>query len=122
MLVQRSESFCKDLRPFYSNLGYLNFTKLRRVSSYLSVIFLPQPAHSCGEVFFCVSVFTSIVIMTPETKESSVQTHGSLSRSQLFSHLINSPLLSDTSSSISSICDIAMWRLTNLHSIWEVLD
>jgi hypothetical protein len=37
------------------------------------VIFLPQPAHSCGEVFFCVSAFTSIVILAPVTKPHLLQ-------------------------------------------------
>jgi hypothetical protein len=39
------------------------------MAAHLSVIFLPQPAHSCGDVFFCVSAFTSIVITTPETHD-----------------------------------------------------
>jgi hypothetical protein len=35
------------------------------------VIFLLQPAHSCGEVF-CVSDFTSSVILTPETYDVTI--------------------------------------------------
>ena len=39
--------------------------------SHLSCIFLPQPAHSCGPAVFCVSVFTDMVILLQEKKESS---------------------------------------------------
>jgi hypothetical protein len=49
--------------PEYLSYPYITAPQ---TTAYLSVIFLPQPAHSWGEVFFCVSVFTSIVILTPE--------------------------------------------------------
>jgi hypothetical protein len=47
-------------------------------ASYLSVIFLPQPAHSCGEMFFWVSAFTSIVITTPATHDVILVSHVSM--------------------------------------------